>query len=74
MFPIAQRKPRKRKKTNQVDLTTNNIFVQPGFISWQEVKSSAPEGGIYFTVNFLRRRGRGGENKNVRCGYMKTVL
>lgn len=51
---IAQRKPNKRK--NKVDLTTNNVFVQFGFISWQEVKSSAPEGDIYYTVNFLRRR------------------
>lgn len=70
---ITQRKPNKKK--NKVDLTTNNIFVQSGFISWQEAKSSAPEGGIYCTVNFLRRRrGRGGKNKNVRCGQIKPVL
>lgn len=64
-----------RKKNNKVDLTTNNVFVQFGFISWQEVKSSAPRGRHLLHCQLSQeKRGRGGKNKNVRRGQINPVL
>lgn len=51
---FSQRKPNKREREKNMERTTNNFFVV-WFYKLAGSKVFRPEGGIYCTVNFLRR-------------------
>lgn len=64
---------------NKLDLTINKVFVQSGFKSWQEVKSSAQplrEASTALSTFSGKEEEEKGKkkNKNVRYGQIKPVL